>query len=125
MNSRRLRVVALLLIICSMLSSTQSASAQSSLGGGLEMPGSPLKITVFDDGSVGLTEADTNQCYNHRASGVFLWINGLVYGPTVPAGNSMIPYTLIEQRGPDGLGTSEDPWRITPDLGVGETGVRV
>lgn len=134
MYARWMRMFPLLVALCVLLSASFPVQAaqpkpkgnpQLSQFAGLAMPGGPLEIIVYENGSLGLTEAGYNQFYDAQASGVFLWVNGVVYGPNVPAGNMMNSYTLISQRGPEGSGTLTDPWRITTEFTVGTTGINL
>ncbi|MFN8465911.1 MAG: invasin domain 3-containing protein [Caldilineaceae bacterium] len=102
-------------------SQLQTEAAAASIA----LPGSPLNILVYDDGSLSLKEAGKNHFYSSRASGFFLWIGDDVYGPSVPAGIAHNQYTLLAQTGLLGTGTQSDPWRVTSTLAAGSTGITV
>lgn len=126
------RILLIVALVTALLPSRVSEAAPDKPGAdvtpsqaGITIPGGPLTITVYTDGSLGLTEAGRNQFFAQRASGVFMWVDGRVYGPTVPAGNSLYSYSLIRQSALTGNGSAANPWRVTTELGVGSTGVRL
>lgn len=102
---------------------TPEIAASATTANGIPIPGSPLDIVVYDDGSLSLREAGKNHFYGSRASGVFLWIDNAVYGPYVPAGLTHYDYTVLTHVGPTGTGASSDPWRVSTSFQIGNTGI--
>lgn len=59
------------------------------------------------------------------ACGTFIHTGELVYGPDVPAGNTVEPYSLVSQSGVTGSGTGADPYQVVTVVDVGETGLTI
>ena len=89
------------------------------------IPGQPLQIHIYGDGSVGLYENGVQQFYGGRASGVFLWADGHAWGPTVPAGYTLPNYTTVTPGALSGTGTQADPYRVISIFKVGSTGLEL
>src|SRR5947199_6838064 len=45
------------------------------------IPGTPVRATARDSGSVGIFYNGVGQFYSEYAEGVYLWVNGQVWGP--------------------------------------------
>lgn len=59
------------------------------------------------------------------ACGTFIHAGELVYGPDVPAGNTVEPYDLVSQSAVTGTGTSGDPYQVVTAVDVGTTGLSI
>jgi hypothetical protein len=89
------------------------------------IPGAPLQVVVRPSGSYSVYRNNVQQFYGGYAEGVYLWVNGVVWGPeAVPAGNSVNQYTLVSNT-MSGAGTRANPWVVTTVLDVGNTGLRL
>src|SRR6266508_1666128 len=87
--------------------------------------GSPLTFYVNDDTSTAMYYNGIQQFYGQNAEGVFIWVNGYVYGPGyVPAGQNTYAYTPVS-NGLSGTGTSDNPWKVATVVDVGDSGLRV
>ena len=86
---------------------------------------SPLSFYVNDDTSTAMYYNGLQQFYGQNAEGVFIWVNGLVYGPGyVPAGLGTYAYTPVSNS-LSGTGTSANPWKVTTVVDVGDSGLRI
>ncbi len=89
------------------------------------IPGSPISVIVRPSGSYAVYRNGIQQFYGAYAEGVYLWVNGQVWGPEqVPAGRTVNPYTQVSSV-LTGSGTGADPWKVTNVLNVGSTGLRL
>src|SRR5437763_1985297 len=80
------------------------------------IPGVPLRSVARDTGSVGVLYNDAQQFYDTFAEGVYLWVNGQVWGPaSVPLGPMVNEYTPVSNS-LSGAGTAQNPWRIVTVL---------
>ncbi len=121
----------------------QSGEAQQNAPNTLPNPrtisGAPLKVVVGADSSIQVYHSSwpgTGQVYGWEDgsgdSGIWLWINGEIYGPDACFAGRLTkntytvrPWTQISQSGPTGTGSLANPWTVTTVLGAGSTGVRV
>ena|GEM_PF-2675419 len=103
---------------CEQAQTAEIQSAQS-------VSGTPLSFSVNDDTSTAMYYNGVQQFYGRYAEGVFIWVNGMVYGPgQVPAGQTTNAYTWVSNS-LSGTGTSGDPWKATTIVNVGNTGLRL
>jgi hypothetical protein len=95
--------------------------------------GNPITIHIGSNASIQVyhTGYSHGQVYGDADSGIFLWVNGDLYGSNLEGTNnsSAARYTLdlntISHTGPTGSGTDSDPWIVTTVMDVGSTGLRV
>lgn len=93
--------------------------------GDVSISSTPFRITVSPDTKMGLWYNGGLQFFGANASGLFLWIGSVAYGPSsIPAGNTYAAYIPISNT-LSGSGTAESPWTITTIVAVGTTGVRL
>jgi uncharacterized repeat protein (TIGR02543 family) len=103
---------------CAQAQAIQIQSAQSVFG-------SPLSFYVNDDTSTAMYYNGIQQFYGGNAEGVFIWVNGAVYGAGyVPAGQTTNAYTWVGNS-LSGSGTSGNPWKATTLVDVGNSGLRL
>ncbi len=89
------------------------------------IPGNPISVIVRPSGSYAVYRNGIQQFYGAYAEGVYLWVNGQVWGPEqVPAGRAVNMYTQVSSV-LTGSGTGADPWKVTNVLDVGSTGLRL
>ncbi len=130
-----LMVLGLLLVgLVGLVGSPALAAPPADKGGGgsyaatpldVTIPGSPLQVVVRPSGSYAVYRNGTQQFYGGYAEGVYLWVNGQVWGPeTVPAGNSVNQYTPVSSV-LSGNGSAGNPWVVTNVLDVGATGLQL
>jgi len=96
----------------------------------LEIGGDPLRILVDSDGTIQVFHSDypdTGSVFGdtiNGASGPFIAVGGDAFGQIVPAWAGFqdpIPMTEVEQNGPFGEGTEEDPFQIITVLELSGT----
>jgi uncharacterized repeat protein (TIGR01451 family) len=124
----------LLLALVGLVAAPSKAAPAADKGGGrgyaaspldVTIPGSPLSVVVRDTSSYGVYRNGTNQFYGGNAEGVYLWVNGQVWGPeAVPAGNSVNDYTPVSNS-LSGDGSPGNPWVVTTVVDVGATGLQL
>lgn len=89
------------------------------------IPGSPLSVTVRDSGSAALYYNGIGQFFSDNGEGVFIWLNGQVWGPSdVPFGPTVNAYTAVSNV-LVGSGNAQSPWRIITTLQLGGTGLQL
>lgn len=119
-------VIGIVLLLTS-VSSVQAAPS-SQMNEILEISGDPLRILVDSDATIQVFHSnypDTGSVYSdtieNGASGPFVAVGEDVFGQTVPAwmGNQdPIPMTEVENTGPLGTGTEDDPYQIITVLEI-------
>jgi hypothetical protein len=83
----------------------------------------PFWISVDADTKLNLLYEDARQFYGGNASGLMMWVNDEVYGPSsIPAGNTFNAFTTVSNT-LSGQGTPASPWIITTKVSAGDTGV--
>ena len=95
--------------------------------------GNPLTIHVGSNASVQVYYAEygSGQVYGDADSGIFLWVNGDVYGSNLPktdlssGANDTLDLDTIAHTVPTGSGTASDPWVVTTVAHVGTSGLQV
>ena len=123
-----------LLALAGLFAAPGQAAPAADKGGGegyvaspqdVTIPGSPLSVVVRDTSSYGVYRNGTQQFYGGHAEGVYLWVNGQVWGPEqVPAGRPVNPYTPVSTT-LTGSGAPGDPWVATSVVNVGATGLQL
>jgi hypothetical protein len=89
------------------------------------IPGVPLRAVARDSGTVGIFYNAAGQYYADYAEGIYLWVNGQVWGPAgVPLGPTVHEYSPMSNS-LIGTGTSLTPWRTMTRVGVGGTGLQL
>jgi hypothetical protein len=87
------------------------------------IPGAPISVIVRPTSSYGVYRNSIQQFYGGHAEGVYLWVNGAVWGPEqVPAGLSVNEYTPVSNT-LSGDGSAANPWVVTTVLNAGGTGL--
>jgi len=97
------------------------------------IPGNPLRILVGSNSSIQVYYVGyaQGQVFGDADSGIFVWVNGRVYGPNLEgrhaesAANVTLELQTIRHAGPSGNGTASDPWVVETVLDVGATGLRI
>ena len=80
---------------------------------------------VYPDTKLLLNYNGGRQFYGGTASGLILWVDNQVYGPTdIPAGGTHLPYTIVGNS-IAGDGSSANPWVVTTTVSAGNTGVQL
>jgi hypothetical protein len=111
--------VSVALFLLSLATSITQAAPRDVPPDAITISGSPLRIEVGSNMSIQVY----HQNYEHGAaygdadSGPFWYIDGQIYGPSMPNhGDSAAFYTnelaWSDHRGPSGSGASGDPWRV-------------
>ena len=137
--------ITLLAALALLAASSASASAQSSGSKNTKptpppdqsspqsdkiIPGSPLNMTIEDNGRIQIRYRDYgDQFFGSDAEGFYLWtvVGGVVkvYGPgQVPAGRATNPYTPISNV-LAGNGTAGNPWKVTTIVSVPSTNFHI
>ncbi|MBI2845428.1 MAG: hypothetical protein HYX86_02655 [Chloroflexi bacterium] len=130
---RKLILILGFILILVLTSGTSFASPAGQQPQPITIPGSPLRIIVGANASMQIYHQRyaSGQAYGEADSGIFFWVNGLLYGSNLggthsfSAANTTLPFTTLSHSGPRGLGTSGDPFIITTVLQVGDTGLEV
>jgi hypothetical protein len=97
---------------------TMSQDAQQAAAS-VAIYGIPLQIIAYSNGSVAVYRNGVQQFFGSNASGVYMWVGGKAWGPSVPFNQQPpTPYSEFGVSGPTGAGTADAPWLLTVTLGV-------
>lgn len=131
--SRKLFLATFLTVIVALIPAASQADPSRQQPQPIAIQGSPLRINVGANASMQIYHERyiSGQVFGEADSGIFLWVNGLLYGSNLggthsfSAANPTLPFTTLRHEGPTGSGTSADPLTITTLLQVGDTGLEV
>ena len=109
----------------------QVSGALTSQPDRLTIAGDPLTVHVGSNTAIQVYHRGyvQGQVYGDADSGVFLWVDGLVYGPNlqgthdVSAARYTLSFETLDHSGPSGQGTASDPWVIETRLRLGDSGL--